>query len=183
MIVNTCGFITSAKEESIRTALELKSRFPGKKVLLAGCLVARYGEELTRALGELDGFVGLRDPAGLERLLRPASRRVRRRRRSRPGPQARPAGGPAPAVLPGQRLPQGRGGLRQPLQLLRHPADPRAAGQPPARRGGAGGPELLAAGVRELVLIAQDLASFGTDRRGGRAGAAGPAAGAARAAR
>jgi ribosomal protein S12 methylthiotransferase len=84
VIVNTCGFITSAKEESIRTALELKSRFPGKKILLAGCLVARYGEELTRALGELDGFVGLHDPQGLERLLGP----------SRSRPPCRGAAGP-----------------------------------------------------------------------------------------
>ena len=45
IIVNTCGFITSAKEESIQVSLELKARHPGKKVLVTGCLVQRYGPE------------------------------------------------------------------------------------------------------------------------------------------
>jgi ribosomal protein S12 methylthiotransferase len=179
VIVNTCGFITSAKEESIRTALELKSRFPGKKVLLAGCLVARYGEELTRALGELDGFVGLRDPAGLERLLRagiPAGLHPRARAgagRAREGSAARPAGRhllsyPGSAYL---KVAEGCGNRCSycAIPLIRGPlaSRPRAEVVQEAR-------ELLAAGVRELVLIAQDLASFGTDRGaegGGEAGA------------
>jgi ribosomal protein S12 methylthiotransferase len=188
VIVNTCGFITSAKEESIRTALALKSRFPGKKVLLAGCLVARYGEELARALGELDGFVGLRDPQGLERLLRGAG-----------GPGVQPGGaagqgGPreagAGAVKPGeagQTEHRRRAGSPAARHLLSYPGSAylkiaEGCGNrcsycaiPLIRGPLASRPleevvrearELLQAGVRELVLIAQDLASYGTDRGG-----------------
>ena len=57
ILINTCGFIASAKEESIQIGLELKSRFPGKKVIMAGCLVKRYSRELKEALTELDGFI------------------------------------------------------------------------------------------------------------------------------
>jgi ribosomal protein S12 methylthiotransferase len=159
VIVNTCGFITSAKEESIRIALELKSRFPGKKVLLAGCLVARYGEQLARALGELDGFVGLRDPQGLERLLgagaAPAS-----------GPAALPAGPPPRHLLsyPGSaylKVAEGCGNRCSycAIPLIRGPLASRPREEIVREAAG-----LLASGVRELVLIAQDLASYGTDR-------------------
>ena len=157
VIVNTCGFITSAKEESIRTALELKSRFPGKKILLAGCLVARYGEELTRALGELDGFVGLRDAQGLERLLQAGSA---------PPASALPDLRPSRHLLsyPGSaylKIAEGCGNRCSycAIPLIRGPlaSRPRAQVLQEAR-------DLLGVGVRELVLIAQDLASFGTDR-------------------
>jgi len=171
VIVNTCGFITSAKEESIRTALELKSRFPGKKVLLAGCLVARYGEELRRALGELDGFVGLRDPQGLERLLAAGTDRAQAgppaSPASRLGAAARPAGRhllsyPGSAYL---KIAEGCGNRCSycAIPLIRGPlaSRPLAEVVQEAR-------ELLGAGVRELVLIAQDLASYGMEAgRGG----------------
>ncbi len=152
VIVNTCGFITSAKEESIRTALELKSRFPGKKVLLAGCLVARYGEELRRSLGELDGFVGLNDPRGLQRLLVAGESRA----------EARPSGGERPRgaarhllSYPGSaylKIAEGCGNRCSycAIPLIRGPlvSRPPAEVVQEAR-------ELLEAGVRELVLIAQ----------------------------
>ena len=69
IIVNTCGFITSAKDESIQISLSLKDRFPQKKVIMLGCLVQRYGAELEREMGEIDGFVGLNDPEALWRLI------------------------------------------------------------------------------------------------------------------
>ena len=65
VIVNTCGFITSAKEESIQVSLELKERHPDKRVFMTGCLVQRYPVDLQRALTEIDGFTGVRDFAGL----------------------------------------------------------------------------------------------------------------------
>ncbi|HXO18956.1 MAG TPA: 30S ribosomal protein S12 methylthiotransferase RimO, partial [Thermoanaerobaculia bacterium] len=61
VIVNTCGFIEEAKQESIDTILEVVGR-KGKgveRVLVAGCMVNRYGEELAREIPEIDGFVGL----------------------------------------------------------------------------------------------------------------------------
>src|SRR5512137_2390693 len=46
LVVNTCGFISSAKKESIETGLGLRARFPGKRIYMVGCLSQRYGEEL-----------------------------------------------------------------------------------------------------------------------------------------
>jgi ribosomal protein S12 methylthiotransferase len=62
LLVNTCGFIDSAREESIRTVLEA-SRYKEtgklKRLVVAGCLVQRYAEELRRELPEVDVFLGL----------------------------------------------------------------------------------------------------------------------------
>ena len=69
VLVNSCGFIAEAKEESIRTTLELKAGLPGKRVLMLGCLVERYGEELRRELTEIDGFCGTLRSAGFRGVL------------------------------------------------------------------------------------------------------------------
>jgi ribosomal protein S12 methylthiotransferase len=61
VIVNTCAFIDEAKQESIDAILEVAGR-KGKgvgKLLVAGCMVNRYGDELRREIPEIDGFVGL----------------------------------------------------------------------------------------------------------------------------
>lgn len=61
IIVNTCGFIEEAKQESIDAILEmaeLKSKRP-KKLVVAGCMVNRYGDELRKAIPEIDVFVSL----------------------------------------------------------------------------------------------------------------------------
>ena len=61
LIVNTCGFIDAAKEESIDTILEsieYKKSGKCKKVLLSGCLAQRYPEELLKEIPEIDGIIG-----------------------------------------------------------------------------------------------------------------------------
>ena len=61
LIVNTCGFIDAAKEESIDTILEsveYKNEGRCKKVLLSGCLAQRYPEELMKEIPEIDGIIG-----------------------------------------------------------------------------------------------------------------------------
>ncbi len=61
LIVNTCGFIDAAKEESIDTileSLEYKNEGKCKKVLLSGCLAQRYPEELIKEIPEIDGIIG-----------------------------------------------------------------------------------------------------------------------------
>lgn len=61
LIVNTCGFIDAAKEESIDTILEsveYKNEGLCKKVLLSGCLAQRYPEELIKEIPEIDGIIG-----------------------------------------------------------------------------------------------------------------------------
>ena len=63
LIVNTCGFIDAAREESVRTILEaakLKTTGRLKRLVVAGCMVQRYRDELTQELaGDVDAFVGL----------------------------------------------------------------------------------------------------------------------------
>lgn len=64
VIVNTCGFIGPAKEESIETILraaQLKVHDPDKKLIVAGCLVQRYGKDLKKEMPEVDHFVTLND--------------------------------------------------------------------------------------------------------------------------
>lgn len=61
IVVNTCGFIDAAKEESIDTILDLaRLKTEGKleTLLLAGCLAQRYPEELLEAIPEADGIIG-----------------------------------------------------------------------------------------------------------------------------
>ena len=64
IIVNTCAFIESAKEESIKTIIEMaqnKKNGKCKKIIVTGCLAERYKEELQSAMPEIDAIVGLND--------------------------------------------------------------------------------------------------------------------------
>jgi ribosomal protein S12 methylthiotransferase len=61
IIVNTCGFIEDAKKESIGAVVAIKAAFPGKRVLVAGCLSQRYAAQLAADLPEADGIVGNAD--------------------------------------------------------------------------------------------------------------------------
>lgn len=64
VLVNTCGFLQSAAQESIDTLLslaELKHEHPGMKLLAVGCLAQRYADEMYAEMPELDGVVGTHD--------------------------------------------------------------------------------------------------------------------------
>ena len=62
IIVNTCGFINSAKEESIRAILDMHEvRKKGSLLVVTGCLMQRYREELMKELPEVDLFTGVGD--------------------------------------------------------------------------------------------------------------------------
>src|SRR3712207_2993798 len=61
LVVNTCGFIDAAKKESVDAILEaarLKAGGSCKRVVVAGCLVERYRDELRAELPEVDAFIG-----------------------------------------------------------------------------------------------------------------------------
>ncbi|MGI8734925.1 MAG: 30S ribosomal protein S12 methylthiotransferase RimO [Pyrinomonadaceae bacterium] len=61
VVVNTCGFIDSAKKESIEAILEagrLKTEGIAKRLIVAGCLVERYRDELKAEMPEVDAFIG-----------------------------------------------------------------------------------------------------------------------------
>jgi len=64
IVINTCGFIHDAKEESIDTilrAVELKNEGRASKVVVTGCLSERYKEELISEINGVDGFYGVND--------------------------------------------------------------------------------------------------------------------------
>ena len=63
IIVNTCGFIESAKKESINAVIEWRDHYPNKKILVTGCLSQRYAKELPELLSEADAFIGVEDPS------------------------------------------------------------------------------------------------------------------------
>ena len=67
IIVNTCGFIDSSKEESIKTILEMAKY--NKRLVVVGCLVERYLDELKKAIPEVDLFVPIRDYSKLNVLI------------------------------------------------------------------------------------------------------------------
>ncbi len=72
IVINTCGFIDKAKEESVDTILqatELKKENPSLKVVVSGCLTQRYKTQLAKALPEVDLFVGTDEFARLPELL------------------------------------------------------------------------------------------------------------------
>ena len=61
VVVNTCGFIESAKAESVEAILEAtgaKANGITKRVIVAGCLVERYRDDLMKELPEVDAFIG-----------------------------------------------------------------------------------------------------------------------------
>ncbi|WP_319558783.1 30S ribosomal protein S12 methylthiotransferase RimO [Marispirochaeta sp.] len=160
IIVNSCGFIQPAKEESISVTMELKARYPKKKIVLAGCLAQRYAE--TMALAEADGMAGNRDLSavidvlrGLERGDHPvlvpdgASREIKRDQLLSP---------PATAYV---KIAEGCDNRCSycAIPLIRGPVVSRRIEDILYEISA-----LLDRGIFELNLVAQDLASFGRDR-------------------
>jgi ribosomal protein S12 methylthiotransferase len=186
LIVNTCGFIDAAREESIRTILDaakLKTTGRLKRLVVAGCMVQRYRDEMTQELaGDVDAFVGLDELADI----------VEAAGASRPAPAP-----PIRSDLPILVAPAGR--TKESAQRLsRYLYDaetPRTLATPPwtafvkiaegcdhtcsfcaipAFRGAFRSRPiddivdearaLAQAGVREINLIAQDSSHYGRDR-------------------
>ena len=153
VIVNTCSFLTSAVEESLETILELASA--GKEVICTGCLVSRYGRELLKELPEVILFAGPgtyeRLPAALERherFIAPEFNGVVKRSFITTGAYA------YVKISEGCSnhcnyclIPDLRG------ELICKPAD---AVVEECRT-------LASQGVKEIILIAQDLGSYGRD--------------------
>ena len=73
IVVNTCGFIASAKQESIQTIFEMaKYKEKGlKKLIVCGCLAQRYQEALEQEIPEVDAIIPIRDYDKLADCLRP----------------------------------------------------------------------------------------------------------------
>ena len=75
VVVNTCAFIDAAREESINTTLELSgSRKAGAKLVVTGCMAQRYEDELKTALPEVDAIVGFAHEANIaEQIFEPVT--------------------------------------------------------------------------------------------------------------
>ncbi|MBM0637687.1 30S ribosomal protein S12 methylthiotransferase RimO [Campylobacter sp. VicNov18] len=70
LIVNTCGFINSAKQESIHTILDLHHQRKKESLLIVtGCLMQRYREELIKELPEVDLFTGVGDYERIDEMI------------------------------------------------------------------------------------------------------------------
>ena len=63
IIINTCGFIKSAKEQSIETFLDFREAFPDKKIIIAGCFAQRYFDTIKELFPDADGFYGSQAPS------------------------------------------------------------------------------------------------------------------------
>ncbi|QGT99646.1 Ribosomal protein S12p [Candidatus Syntrophocurvum alkaliphilum] len=73
VIINTCGFITEAKEEAIDNILktsELKKYGQLKYLIATGCLIQRYGEEIIREIPELDGIIGISSFVNIDKAIK-----------------------------------------------------------------------------------------------------------------
>ena len=71
IIINTCGFINAAKEESLNTVFELHSKRKKDSLLvMAGCLSERYKDELQKELNEVDIFTGVGDYDKIDKLVK-----------------------------------------------------------------------------------------------------------------
>ena len=72
IIINTCGFIQSAKEEAINTIIEMAEykKKNCKKLIVCGCLAQRYKEDLEKEMPEVDRFIAIREYPQLHEILK-----------------------------------------------------------------------------------------------------------------
>lgn len=175
LVINTCGFIDAAKEESIDTILEMHQRRldgrPAQKIIVSGCLAQRYHEELKAELPEVDAFIGLDQVADFPRIVREILDR----------PSAKEAPSPLDLVsrksryipdydTPHYRLTPRHTAYVKIAEGCNHPCSfcviPQMRGRHRSRTitsVAAEVRELVAQGVREINLISQDTTYFGMD--------------------
>ncbi|MBI1388260.1 MAG: 30S ribosomal protein S12 methylthiotransferase RimO [bacterium] len=162
LIVNTCGFINPAKEEGVDVILDLiesKKRNPWQRIMVVGCMVERYRNEMQTELPEVDAFVGVQDRETFTRL---AWNALGRRPENNLPPHFpfKPRLLTTPPHMAYLRISDGcfhtcsfcaipkmRGTLRS-RTIEANVAEARA---------------LAAGGAKELVLISQDTTSYGID--------------------
>ena len=154
VVVNTCAFIEAARQESIDTVLALSDRRrDGARIVVTGCMAERYGDELAEALPEVDAVVGFEGEGDLASVLlgRPSGGVRDLLDLPRPAPRA-----PWAYVKIAEgcdracafcAIPSFRGAQRSrtPESILLESRS------------------LVEGGAYELVLVAQDLASYGRD--------------------
>jgi ribosomal protein S12 methylthiotransferase len=155
VVVNTCAFIDEARRESIDTILALdERRRAGARLVVTGCMAERYGDELAAALPEVDQVAGFGVPVTLGR--RPV-------RRATKVPSLDLLNLPRPrATAPWAYVKIAEGCDR----ACGFCAIPSFRGPQRSRDVAAIVDEVDELAAREIVLVAQDLASYGKDRPG-----------------
>jgi ribosomal protein S12 methylthiotransferase len=150
VVVNTCAFIEAAREESIETVLALTDvKHEHARLVVTGCMAERYGTELAAALPEADAVVGFGVPVTLS--VRGASTDIARLDLlNLPRP---PASAPWAYVKVAEGCDRACGFC----------AIPSFRGAQRSRSVGSILDEVDALGAQEIVLVAQDLASYGRD--------------------
>jgi len=158
VVINTCGFIGDAKQESIDTILraaQLKSEGAIDELFVVGCLSQRYADELRPEFPEVDDFFGVNDWAGIVERLGAKYRAENETRRELSTPSHY-------AYL---KISEGCnwmcGYCAIPLIRGRHKSVPMEALIAEAEA-------LVAKGVREIMVIAQDTTYYGVDIYGER---------------
>ena len=175
MVVNTCGFIQTAKEESIRTILEmaeLKESANLKRLVVAGCLVERYRQDLLNQLPEVDAVLGTSELDKIVAAVDPAA--VAAQDAAFVASNAWMTRG-LPTYLYDETTPRFLATPRHFAYLkiaegcdhtCAFCAIPQMRGNYRSRRAGSivsEAEQLAAQGVRELILISQDSTQYGLD--------------------
>src|SRR6184192_764437 len=170
LVVNTCGFIDAAKKESIEAILEaarLKSEGKCKRLVVAGCLVERYRDELRAEIPEVDAFIGT---SQINEITTAADERVNTR--SLP---VLPLGNQTATYLYDESTPRVLATPAHSAYLkIAEGCDrpcafcfiPQMRGHFRSRRFGsivAEAHQLAEEGVKELILVAQDSSRYGED--------------------
>ena len=157
VVVNTCAFIEEAREESVATILALdEHRAEGSELVVTGCMAQRYGDELAEALPEVDAVTGFGVPVNLT--TKPASRTLFATDEAVPALDLLNLSRP-PSAYPWAYVKVAEGCDKAcgfcAIPSFRGPQDSRPMDSILA--------EVESLQVREIVLIAQDLAAYGRD--------------------
>ncbi len=169
LIVNTCGFIAPAREESLAALRELAAaKQPGQLLIAAGCYAQRYGRELPAQVPELDGVIGTRRWMDIVELVR--------RLRARPHPEplyhlpeaavtvgTDERGVDRVAIQGPSAYLKIADGCRRPCAFCAIPAIKGTAVSRPVARILDEARLLRDRGVQEIILIAQDTTDYGHD--------------------
>lgn len=167
LIVNTCGFIAPAREESLEAIRELaKARRKGQKLLVAGCWAQRDPQAILRVVPEVDGLLGTRRWMDILEVVRSLERA------SRPDPLVHildvPLSGdgadvPYVAIQGASAYLKIADGCSRPCAFCAIPLIKGPAVSRPLERVLEDAAFAAAQGVRELNLIAQDTTAYGRD--------------------
>jgi len=173
IVVNTCGFINRAKEESIQTILEMcdlkgRSERP-KKVVVTGCLGQRYGMDLRAEVPEVDAIIGLgeyNDIGATIRELADGVKPVKILRVSDPNKACSAEVGRFRLTPPHYAYVKISDGCDNPCTFCAIPAIRGSFRSKPIPTILEEVEELVACGAKEILLISQDTTSYGVDLTG-----------------